>query len=83
MDPSELAEQNRVPYGVLHYYSNYKLRWDLLIIVFAIYNSFVTPIEIAYEPPFSKTAWFKIVDLVLNGFYIADIVVNMRTIYID
>jgi hypothetical protein len=83
LDPQELADLNKVPSFIVHYYSNNKLRWDLLIIIFAIYNSIVTPLEIAFEPPFSKSVWFRVLDLLLNAFYIADIGVNFRTTYID
>ena len=51
--------------------------------MFAVYNSIVTPLEIAFEPPFAKDTWFTVIDLVLNAFYVADICVNMRTSYIN
>ena len=72
-----------MPRFIIHYYSILKLRWDLLIILFAVYNSVVTPVEIAFEPPWTKEVWFTATDLILNAFYIADICVNMRTSYID
>ena len=83
LDPEELAEMNQIPGCIIHYYSKYKVRWDLCIIFFAIYNSFMTPVAIAYEPAWSNEAWYTTVDLILNAFYIADIFVNLRTTYID
>ena len=43
----------------------------------------MTPLEIAFEPPFSKSVWFFTIDLLLNAFYIADIAVNFMTTFVD
>ena len=40
-----------------------KTKWDFLIIIFAVYNSFQIPFELAYAPEIMKSGKF----LVLNS----------------
>lgn len=60
-----------------------KTKWDVVIIVLAVYNSFQIPFEIAYEPESMKTAKFFVLNTLIDLMFGIDIVVNFRTTYYD
>lgn len=60
-----------------------KTRWDMIIIVFAIYNCFSIPFEIAFEPPVMDSASFFVVNTLIDLLFLADIFVAFRTTFYD
>ena len=60
-----------------------KTRWDMIIIVFAIYNCFSIPFEIAFEPPIMETPTFFVVNTIVDLLFLADIFVAFRTTFYD
>ena len=60
-----------------------KTKWDIVIIVLAVYNSFQIPFEIAFEPEEMKTAKFFVLNSLIDLMFGIDIVVNFRTTYYD
>lgn len=55
----------------------------MLVIVFAIFNCFSIPFEIAFEPPMMESAWFFILNTLIDLAFVADIVVAFRTSFYD
>ena len=57
------------------------MKWDILIIVFAIYNCILIPFDVAFEPilPDALLGFERIVDVLFG----LDIVVAFKTSYID
>ena len=60
-----------------------KTKWDIFIIVLAVYNSFQIPFEIAFEPEEMKSAKFFVFNTMIDLCFAFDIIVNFRTSYFD
>lgn len=63
--------------------SKFKLYWDIIIIVLAIYNSIVIPVEIAFNPPELASAGEITIESLINLVFFIDIFLNFRTTYIS
>lgn len=57
--------------------------WDLYIIMTAIYTTIAGPIKIAWEAREPFGAWYEWMDGAIFICYIADIFIQLRTIYTD
>ena len=55
--------------------------FDLIIILFAVWNAFTVPYEAAYGA--ISNIFFEVCDRIIDVFFFIDIVVNFRTIYRD
>ena len=57
-----------------------KIKWDLLIICFAVYNSISLPLELALVPPFlAGNQHIDILNQVIDFIFFIDIVLSFRT----
>jgi hypothetical protein len=63
--------------------SKYRLRWDIIIIILAIYNSITIPLAIAFKPDFLESVTVAVLNAVIDLFFLVDIFVNFRTTYIS
>lgn len=63
--------------------SKFKLYWDILIIILAIYNSIVIPVEIAFNPPELASSGEITIESLINLVFFIDIFLNFRTTYIS
>ena len=59
--------------------STFRARWDWWIIVLVVYNAVSIPLEIGFETV-THPAQFA-VDVVVDLFFISDIIINFRTAY--
>lgn len=55
----------------------------MIVILFAIYTSLMTPFLIAFDPEWHDHILIILFDWVINIFFFADIAVNFRTTFID
>lgn len=64
--------------------NSYKIKWDLLIIIFAVYNCLSLPIELAMVPPFmiNKQRYFDITNNLIDILFFFDIIIQFRTTFI-
>lgn len=60
----------------------WRTRWDLFIILLALYNSVSVPLEVGFEFEESYLG-LKVVGYCFDFFFAMDIVVNFRTAYLD
>ena len=60
-----------------------RLRWDLMIIVLAIYQAITIPISISFDPDEFNSPTVKTIDSLIDLVFIFDIILNFRTTYID
>jgi len=60
-----------------------KVKWDILIIIAAIFNCFCIPIDLAYKPDVMQGGIFNFINSMIDFFFILDILVSFRTTYID
>ena len=63
-------------------HSTFKLRWDVLIMILAIFNCFAIPFEVAFGPPIMHSLWFLLLDTAIDLCFAVDLVVNFRTSFI-
>lgn len=66
---------------LVHPDSKFKIVWDLIVIVFAVYNAFLIPYEFAYE--IDTNIFLEIIDRTIDVIFIIDIFINFRTMYHD
>ena len=60
----------------------FRIKWDLIIMTLAIYNCFMVPVQFSFDPDYAYSIWFNCIELSINLFFIADIVISFRTTYI-
>tara|TARA_B110000285_G_C14981699_1_gene541721 strand:- start:437 stop:985 length:549 start_codon:yes stop_codon:yes gene_type:complete len=64
--------------------NGYKTKWDIFIIVLALYNCIVLPLELAILPPFMEDNYtFEVVNRVIDVIYFIDIILSFRTTYVN
>ena len=59
------------------------MNWDLLIIVLAIYNCIMIPLNVAFSSDLADSTGIMIVERIIDVLFILDIVLNFRTTYIN
>ena len=60
------------------------MKWDLLIILLALYNSIFVPIELAVKPKFLKDNQFMdVMSLFIDFVFFMDIVIHFKTSFIN
>lgn len=60
-----------------------KLSWDLIIIVFSIYQAIMIPISLSFQPDFINAYEMKLLESIIDLVFISDIIIRFRTTYID
>lgn len=63
-------------------HSKTKLKWDLAIMVMAVYNCFVIPYTVAFEPSFMEEIYIRLLNNLIDICFMIDVVVTFRTTYI-
>ncbi len=73
--------RNREKYKyIIKYNAKVKMGWDILIILLAIFNSLLIPVNVAFNPHFTDTYVYKLINSgVINAIFVADILINFRT----
>ncbi|CAI2362152.1 unnamed protein product [Moneuplotes crassus] len=60
-----------------------RIRWDLFIMLCAIWNSIQIPYSIAFTPDSDSGVFDIVTNLIMDSFFIVDIMLNFRTTYLD
>lgn len=60
-----------------------RLQWDLIIIVFSVYQAVTIPLTICFGPDFFNSYQSKTMDSIIDLTFIVDIIIRFRTTYID
>ena len=55
----------------------WRVRWDLLIILFVFFNSITIPFDAAFEPDYAL--WYQLLEVLVDVCFAIDILVNFRT----
>lgn len=76
-----LKEDGSNKKGIIRHSDQWRVRWDLFVMLCAVYNCFIVPYEIAFtkEEPVELLVIAVLIDLM----FVLDIVFNFRTTYID
>lgn len=64
-------------------HSAFRHNWDLVMIVFVIYNATYIPIELSFELAERKTLAHKVIDGMIDVVFACDIALNFRTAFLD
>lgn len=60
-----------------------KLHWDLIIIVFSVYQSVTVPLDMAFSPDIFNAPEFRTLNSLIDLVFIFDILIRFRTTNID
>ena len=59
------------------------IKWDLIVILLAVYNSFSIPLGLAFAPPSYEYTWVKVLNWLIDVCFFFDIVLSFRTSYFN
>jgi hypothetical protein len=69
---------------LLHPGSKFKMNWDLLIIIFSLWNSLLIPYEFAFiNDGQLDNVFFEISDRLIDCFFFIDIIITFRTVVVN
>ena len=66
---------------MFRYNNKFRMRWDLYVMLLAIWNCLIIPFDVAFEP--EKNLLYNVLDRFIDASFIADIVINFRTTFIN
>ncbi|KAF7633972.1 Cyclic nucleotide-binding domain-containing protein [Meloidogyne graminicola] len=88
--PEYKLQPNRLHHCTIIHYSPFKAVWDWIILLLVIYTAIFTPYVAAFllrESTQQRRAKFgepmEIIDLIVDIFFIIDIIINFRTTYVN
>lgn len=62
-----------------HPNAGFKLKWDLLVIILSLFNSFVIPLQFSIPRTFEGVTWIVILDNIIDVCFYFDIVITFRS----
>ena len=74
-------QKDKLPWYTFHHDSRGRMIWDILIILFALWNCIYIPIDVAFKP--DKGVGMIISDSIIDILFAVDVVVNFMTTYIN
>ena len=54
-----------------------------MIMTLALFNCIFVPVQVCFAPEYLETLSFDIINYIIDIFFLLDILINFRTIYID
>ena len=63
--------------------SKFKVKWDLFIILLALYNSIFVPAEFSFNLGIENNYYYKSMTYMIDFIFIFDVIVNFRSVYYD
>jgi predicted membrane protein len=61
--------------------NKWRMRWDLLVMLIAIWNCISIPFDVAFDP--KKGTWNKVLDTLIDICFFLDIVLTFDTSYVN
>ena len=61
----------------------FKMRWDILIMAYSLFNCFSVPIKVCFDPPGMNNKIFEYMNYVIDTFFFLDILISFRTVTYD
>jgi hypothetical protein len=61
----------------------FKIKWDLLIIMFSIWNALTLPYSLAFPDIFTNNVGFNVSGRIIDVLFAFDVIMNFRTGYVD
>jgi hypothetical protein len=66
---------------MIRYNHPYKIKWDLIVMLLATYNTIVIPIDVSFEPEVLDLNFFFWLDSIIDFLFLVDILINFRYAY--
>lgn len=66
---------------MLHHNDTFRIRWDLVVMLLAVYNCIMIPFVVAFEP--EATLGFELWERTVDILFAMDILVNFRTTFVN
>lgn len=60
-----------------------KMRWDIFTSILVIYTCVIIPFNLAFDSEYAKTKTYKLIDSLIDGVFLTDVLVNFNTCYFD
>ena len=76
-----LKNKVQIPRGVLRHNDNYRLKWDMYVMLLAFWNCISIPFDVAFEPPDDTT--YIIIEYIIDVCFFIDIIVAFRTTFVN
>jgi hypothetical protein len=76
-------EGNNRDKTIMRVSSKFRLRWDIYIIIAAIYNTITIPLDIAFKPAILGSIGITVMESFIDLSFFIDIFINFRTTYIS
>jgi hypothetical protein len=73
----------QIPEYIIRCRSTFKLYWDIFIIILALYNSIIIPVEIAFNPEDLNKALEITIEASINMIFMIDIILTFRITYVS
>ena len=77
------VQDQKAPEYMIRCRSPFKLKWDIVIIIMALYFSIIIPLEIAFNPDELNKGLEIFVESFINMVFMIDIVLNFRITYVS
>lgn len=68
---------------IISYKNPRKEQWDLFVLILAIQNSIMIPVDMAFNPGFTDSLPYKIFDNVVDAIFLIDIILMFMTSYMN
>ena len=76
-------EREKLGRLIFSHNSTLRMRWDLFIILLALYNCVSIPFEVAFQTKFTDHWLLTIINYCIDICFFSDVVLNFRTTYIN
>ena len=70
-------------YKLIRPNDDFKVKWDIIIMTFALFNSFFVPLQVSYSPKQLESPEFVMTNYIVDLFFFGDMILAFRTCYID
>ena len=86
--PEEIRENNEIfnrnkEKFIIRLTNEWRLRWDLTVMIMATWNCIAIPIEIGMEPDFANNILWIILNHFIDLVFVVDIILTFRTSFIS
>ena len=61
----------------------FKTRWDIIIIFLSIFAVFLTPVQVAFNPPSFNDIEYRVIMWVIDSLFALDVLFSFRTTIVD
>ena len=78
-----LDDHKKVQKFIFYNNDSFKSKWDILIMLSAVFNCFTIPFKVAFAPAVMDTSSYNIFNNVIDFIFLLDIGVAFRTAYIN